>query len=172
MPRLSPTHCFRAEEKAKKQTRNAWLKIAQKIAETSGVGRGRLDPVELELVDWGSACFRDEAALPSIFPHHHIIAAPPSVSSQWRENGPIMSSPQQQQLPPERSIFGVDPLDDFATMVGDWIYANSQGRSNVEVSMSDRCSRAITAGIPDSRRHRLPPPSYRHHRSRAKSVKS
>ncbi|ETS60304.1 hypothetical protein PaG_05859 [Moesziomyces aphidis] len=44
-----------------------------------------------------------------------------------------MSSPQQQQLPPERSIFGVDPLDDFATMVGDWIFANSQGRSNVEI---------------------------------------
>ncbi|KAJ1017872.1 hypothetical protein NDA16_005188 [Ustilago loliicola] len=42
-----------------------------------------------------------------------------------------MSSPQQHA--PERSIFGVDPLDDFATMVGDWIYANSRGRQNVEI---------------------------------------
>ncbi|SAM83545.1 related to CTL1-RNA 5`-triphosphatase with manganese-or cobalt-dependent NTPase activities [Ustilago bromivora] len=41
-----------------------------------------------------------------------------------------MSSPQQHA--PERSIFGVDPLDDFATMVGDWIYANSRARQNVE----------------------------------------
>ncbi|SYW83203.1 related to CTL1 - RNA 5`-triphosphatase with manganese- or cobalt-dependent NTPase activities [Ustilago bromivora] len=42
-----------------------------------------------------------------------------------------MSSPQQHA--PERSIFGVDPLDDFATMVGDWIYANSRARQNVEI---------------------------------------
>ena len=43
-----------------------------------------------------------------------------------------MSSPQQHA--PERSIFGVDPLDDFVTMVADWIYANGRGRQNLEVS--------------------------------------
>lgn len=55
-------------------------------------------------------------------------------SSEDVDIGITMSSPQQHA--PERSIFGVDPLDDFATMVGDWIYANSRGRQNIEVSKS------------------------------------
>ncbi|EST08917.2 mRNA capping enzyme, beta subunit, structural domain protein [Kalmanozyma brasiliensis GHG001] len=42
-----------------------------------------------------------------------------------------MSSPQQ--VAPERSIFGVDPLDDFVTMVGDWIYVNGRGKPNLEI---------------------------------------
>ncbi len=46
-----------------------------------------------------------------------------------------MSSPNQ-PVAPERSIFAVDPLDDFATIVGDWIYANGRGKSNLEVCSS------------------------------------
>lgn len=42
-----------------------------------------------------------------------------------------MASPHQ--VAPERSIFGVDPLDDFVTMVGDWIYMHGRGKPNLEV---------------------------------------
>ncbi|SPO41014.1 related to CTL1 - RNA 5`-triphosphatase with manganese- or cobalt-dependent NTPase activities [Pseudozyma flocculosa] len=39
----------------------------------------------------------------------------------------------QQQLAPERSIFGIDPLDDFATLVGDWILYHGGNRQNLEI---------------------------------------
>lgn len=34
---------------------------------------------------------------------------------------------------PSRSIFGVDPLDDFATTVGDWIWHHCEGVPDIEV---------------------------------------
>lgn len=42
---------------------------------------------------------------------------------------------QQQEQAPERSIFGVDPLDDFATIVADWIWMHGRGKSNLEVGI-------------------------------------
>lgn len=35
--------------------------------------------------------------------------------------------------PPARSLFGVDPLDDFAVFVADWIWDHAQGLDNIEV---------------------------------------
>ncbi|PWY97992.1 mRNA triphosphatase CET1 [Testicularia cyperi] len=35
--------------------------------------------------------------------------------------------------PPERSIFGVDPLDDFVTQIGEWIWTHGRGRQNLEI---------------------------------------
>nr|CDI57066.1 related to CTL1-RNA 5`-triphosphatase with manganese-or cobalt-dependent NTPase activities [Melanopsichium pennsylvanicum 4] len=55
-----------------------------------------------------------------------------------------MSSPQQ--LAPERSIFAVDPLDDFVTTVGDWMYANGKGRPNLE-DMPDTDHHALAYGL-------------------------
>lgn len=34
-----------------------------------------------------------------------------------------------------RSIFGIDPLDDFAVFVGDWIWQNGEGVPDLEVRM-------------------------------------
>lgn len=56
-----------------------------------------------------------------------VISSSPSQPS-------TMSSPHQ--VAPERSIFGVDPLDDFVTIVGDWIYAKGRGKSNLEVRIA------------------------------------
>ncbi|KAL4400730.1 mRNA-capping enzyme subunit beta [Malassezia pachydermatis] len=36
-------------------------------------------------------------------------------------------------LPPMRSLFGADPLDEFATFVADWLWQNMQGRANIEI---------------------------------------
>ena len=154
MPKLSPTHCFRAE-KGQKANAKCVAKKSPKNRRILGRRKRPIGPCGVG----GSTAARhaSETKLPSHPSPHHIITTAPSVSSQWREIVHIMSSPQQQQLPPERSIFGVDPLDDFATMVGDWIFANSQGRSNVEVSIADRRSRIVTIRMTDSRCHTLRP---------------
>ncbi|KAN0064355.1 mRNA-capping enzyme subunit beta [Thecaphora frezii] len=38
-----------------------------------------------------------------------------------------------QSAAPERSIFGIDPLDDFATLVGEWILNQGGNRQNLEI---------------------------------------
>lgn len=44
--------------------------------------------------------------------------------------------------PPARSVFGVDPLDEFTVFVSDWIWERTRGLSNVEV-----CATAPTDSV-------------------------
>lgn len=38
----------------------------------------------------------------------------------------------------ERSIFGIDPLDEFVVKVADWIWQYGQGKQNLEVRLGVR----------------------------------
>lgn len=75
--------------------------------------------------------------VPSTASQHSCLLDPlshqarPSYDHRECNSSQAMSSPNQHAA--ERSIFGVDPLDDFVTMVGDWIYTNGRGRPNLEV---------------------------------------
>ena len=40
------------------------------------------------------------------------------------------------QPPLERSIFGIDPIDEFTVTVADWIWEHAKDERNVEVRIS------------------------------------